>query len=179
MRFCLVGDEGDEVQLVSDQLPVNWQVQCRQTTGSLPGQFLTSILQWLCAAEQFENPPVTISDLEFVFILLDSGDFAFPFQLDGSTNWQMKHLEDLFQKPTMAMLLRPLQQALQHINFLFPDVTLRTPSRPAKELGVYISLKGLRACLPRPIVQQARERLISFTCHRPVRRAGDLARPVT
>ena len=173
------GDEGDEVQLVSDQLPVNWQVQCRQTTGSLPGQFLTSILQWLCAAEQFENPPVTISDLEFVFILLDSGDFAFPFQLDGSTNWQMKHLEDLFQKPTMAMLLRPLQQALQQINFLFPDVTLRTPSRPAKELGVYISLKGLRAYLPRPIVQQARERLISFTCHRPVRRAGDLARPVT
>ena len=140
-------DEDGDVRFVSDHLAVNWQVQCRQQPGALPGQSLTSILQWLCAAEHFENRPVTVSDVERVFILVGLGDFAFPFQLDGSTNWQLKQLAALFQKPTLAMLLGPLQQALQ-IYSLFPDALLRTPSQPAKELGLYMPMKGLRACLP-------------------------------
>ena len=127
----LLDDDAGGVDLISDQLPM-WKVQCRETPGPLPGQYLTSILQWLCPAEQLENGHATVSDLECLFILLENGDFAFPFQLNCCTNRQLKHVAELFQ-PTIVMLLRPLQQALQQLASLFPNTE---PSRPAKELLV-------------------------------------------
>eukprot|EP00435_Cladocopium_sp_Y103_P059462 s772_g21.t1 len=168
-----------ESETIADQLPVNLQVQCRQTSGSVPGSFVMSVLQWLCAAEQLENCAVVVSDLEFLFMLILDDSFEFPFQLDGSTSWTFRKLVDLFQTPTITMLLRTVQMALQQICILFPDLEMRTPSCPAKELGVYIPMKGLKACFPRTLVRQARERIIGLTSQRPVKRTGDLARPVT
>lgn len=117
---------------------------------------LWSVLQWLCAAEQLENQPKIVSDLELVFIFAADPDFRFPFQLDGSTNWQMRTLADLSQKPTAVMLLRPIQYAMQHLSSLFPEVLIQTPPKPAKEHGVYMQFRGLRLCLPDALVEQVR-----------------------
>eukprot|EP00435_Cladocopium_sp_Y103_P044356 s1388_g12.t1 len=172
-------DDGMGVDLVSDQLSVNWQVICRQAPGKIPGQFVENFLQWLCAIEQLGNRPIVVTELEVLFMLVADSDFEFPFQLDGSTGWKMQKLEELFQTPTVVMLLRPLQQALQQISLLFPDIALHTPPRQAKELGLYIPFKGVRACFPEALVQQARDRARRFTSNRAVKRTGDLARPLT
>ena len=91
----------------------------------------------------------------------------------------MRCVDDLFQKPTMVMLLRPVQMAMQQIVQLFPEIPIRTPPRSNPDLGVYISLWGLKACLPPEMVQQERALLAHFTQSRPVRRTGDLSRPKT
>eukprot|EP00435_Cladocopium_sp_Y103_P032314 s106_g8.t1 len=138
----------EDVDLISDQLPLNWQVMCRQASGKTPRQFVELVLQWLCAVEQSGNSIVVVTDLEVLFMILEDPDFLFPFQLDGSTDWTLKRLGDLYQTPTAVMLLRPLQTALQQIELLFPDLSLRAPPRQAKELGLYINLRGVRACFP-------------------------------
>ena len=165
--------------LIADLLPLTWQVKCRQSNGKVPGCFTESILQWFCAAEQLENQPIVVSDLDLVFVFSCDSDFLFPFQLDGSTSWQMRRLADLFQRPTVGMLLRPIQSAMQHLAQLFPEAIVQTPSKPAKEYGVYKQFRGIRAFLPGTIVEQARERLVRFTTGRAVRKTADLARPMT
>ena len=46
-------DEGGQraPELLADLLPLTWQVKCRQTPAKLPGIFVESLLQWICAAE--------------------------------------------------------------------------------------------------------------------------------
>lgn len=179
----IVIDSDDEhptaPELLADQLPVNWAVRSRQTEGKVPGTFVTSILQWFCAAEQLDHHSLLVSDLEVVFLFLLDGSFQFPFRIDGSLQWSMKCIDDLFQKPTLVMLLRPVQLALQQIEQLFPELIFRTPPRSWPDLGVYIKLRGLKTCLPLQLVQQARARLTLFTQSRPVKRTGDLSRPWT
>lgn len=144
-------DEGGQraPELLADLLPLTWQVKCRQTPAKVPGIFVESLLQWICAAEQIEQQPFVFSELELVFILIDDDSFLFPFQLDGTVAWTMKRLVDLFHRPTLVTLLRPIQIALQQLEALFPGVFVQTPKASAPELGVHKQFKGLCACIPR------------------------------
>ena len=174
-------DEGGQraSELLADLLPLTWQVKCRQTPAKVPGIFVESLLQWICAAEQIEQQPIVFSELELVFLLIDDDAFLFPFQLDGAVAWTMKRLVDLFHRPTLVTLLRPIQFALQQLEALFPGVFVQTPKASAPELGVHKQFKGLCACIPRLLVQQARERIACFTRHRSIKKNCDLARPWT
>eukprot|EP00435_Cladocopium_sp_Y103_P050994 s1970_g15.t1 len=174
-------DGADEMtgELLMDLLPLTWQVTCRQTPCKVPGCFVESILQWFCTAEQFGCQPLIISEVELVFLLAMDTDFCFPFQLDGTTNWTMRRLVDLFQRPTFAMLLRPVQWTMQHLEKLFPEVLIRTPPKPSKEIGVYMNFRGVKACISRTLLDEAREKLASFTASRGIRKTSDLARPWT
>ena len=84
-------ETSDEPELLADQLPLNWAVRSRQSEGKVPGQFVTSILQWLCAAEQLDHRQVIVSDLEFVFLLLLDDSFEFPFRIDDRWFHSMVH----------------------------------------------------------------------------------------
>ena len=121
IEIALETDEPVPSASISDQLPVNWQMKCRQTPGKAPWIFIESILQWLCATEQLGDWMVRLTDIEWVFLLIGVDGFQFPFQLDGSTNWTMRPLDSLFQRPTLTMLLRPVHSALQQLSLLFPD----------------------------------------------------------
>ena len=172
-------EELENHELLADQLPLTWQVQCRQTPGKIPGCFVESFLNWLCAAEQLEHQPVVVSEIELVFLFACDRDFYFPFQLDGTTDWCLRRLDDLFQKPTVAMLLRPIQWVVQHLSKLFPLAIDRTPAKPSISLGVYMSFRGLRLCLPVSLIGMARTSLVRFTTNRSVRKTSDLARPLS
>ena len=167
-----------EYDMLADQLPLNWAVRCRQLHGKVPGHFVEQLVQWLCAAEQLGTRSVIVSDIELVFLLVQDGEFVFPFQLDGSLNWTMRSLSDLFQQPTVAMLLRPVQFALRHILDLFPGVLHRGPPAPLPNLGVYMNFRGTRLRFPLPLLQVARDHLRRFTQSRNVRRTCDIARPL-
>lgn len=176
-------DSADETlaaaDLIHELLPLNWPVRCRQSQGKTPGCFVENLVKWLCSHEQPSNPPISVSDLELVFMLTGDPSFCFPFQLDGSTAWTLKRLDELFQTPTIVMLLRPVQLSLQHLVQLFPGAFSRLQPQPCVELGVYMKFRGLKACFNWTQVQLARERLTRFTCHRAVRVTADLARSWT
>ena len=183
-EILLIDSDGDEddpstTELIADQLPLTWQVLCRQTPGKVPGNFVASVLQWFCDTEQLDSRPIKITEVEVVFLLLEDPDFCFPFQIDGSTDWNLRTINSLFHRPTFVTLLRPVQLALQQIAQLFPEQVQLTPPAPAIQLGLYMSFRSLYACLPRALIMRARERLAIFTSSRQVKRTCDLARPWT
>lgn len=162
----------------SDNLPLNWKVQCLHGNFQLPGQFLVDVITWICATESLTGIVRQVSDVEFVFLLLLDTDFSFPFKLDGSQQMFLRRPDSLFQRPTFAMLLRPVQTALATLHEIFPQVVHRTPPRPNIELGLYMSFSGLRISVPDWMWQAALTNLRSFTATRAVRHSRDLARPV-
>ena len=85
-------DDGEEWLDIpyEDNLPVNWQVKCMHEKAPVPGAFLVNIINWLCAAERLSRQVRDLSDVEFVFALVLDVEFSFPFQLDGTLDFQMR-----------------------------------------------------------------------------------------
>ena len=160
-----------------ESLPVNWQVQVQHGTHRLPGAFLVNLVNWVGAAEHLEGSVRDVSDVEFVCLLLLDRGFSFPFSLDGSLKLCMRCPDQLFQRPTFAAILRPLEQALAHLHSLFPHVIIRTQPLPRPSLGLYMPFRGVRLQLPDTLWYEARSKLSGFVANRALRRSCDLARP--
>ena len=170
--------DDDEMLWLSweDHLPVSWQVQCLHGHFKVPGAFLTEIIHWICAAERLDGAVRVVSDLELVFALLLDKEVSFPFSVDGTLALHMRRPDDMFQRPTVAMMLRPLQHAMHSIHRLFSFV-IRTPALPNPELGVYMKYEGTRLRVPNELWGLLRSRVQLFTSKRAVRKSQDLARP--
>ena len=166
-------------ELLADLLPLTWQVKCRQTSAKVPGIFVESLLQWICNNQQLEHQQSVFSELESIFMLISDVSLYFPFKLDGTTSWSMRKLADPFHRPTLVTLLRPVHFALQQFETLFSGVFVQTPKSSAPRLGVYMMFIGLCACIPRPLIMQARDHIAQLILHRSIRKNCDLARPWT
>lgn len=176
----LSSEDDDEMLLLSfsEHLPVNWHVQCLHGDFLVPGAFLVGVINWFCAVESFPGTTRHFSELELVFALALDSEFCFPFQLDGTLGFAMRQPRTLFQRPTLAQLLRPVQKALKGISSLFPHLISRTPPEPAEQLGVYMRFPGIRFKCPDTIWRESRSYLLRHTSSRPIRLARDLARPL-
>lgn len=89
----------------------------------------------------------------------------------------MRCPDSLFQQPTLAMMLRPVQYALAELHKLFPHVVMQTVPLNRVSLGLYKKFAGLRIHIPDDLWSLVQSRVQSFTATRAVRRACDLARP--
>eukprot|EP00438_Fugacium_kawagutii_P008056 Skav223965 [mRNA] locus=scaffold3540:263869:268707:+ [translate_table: standard] len=67
---------------VEDSLPINWQAQCSQAQ-RVPSEFLVALLNWWCDVEILGDTVQVLSEIEFVFALILTPTFQFPFQLGG------------------------------------------------------------------------------------------------
>ena len=101
----------------------------------------------------------------------------FPIQ-SADNNWVLRSLDQLFHKPTLSQLLRPVQEAFKQLHVLFPHLALSQPPSTDKAIGLYKPLKGVRLTIPDDLHQRAPQNVMIFTQNRPVRRSNDLARPV-
>ena len=90
----------------------------------------------------------------------------------------MRCVTDLFARPTVASLIRPLNLALRCLSNLFPQDLFQIPDQAWPDLGLYMKFSGLKLRLPSSLAQEARTKLLSFTSRRQVRRSCDLARPL-
>ena len=176
----LSSEDDDEMLLLSfsEHLPVNWHVQCLHGDFWVPGAFLVGVINWFCAVESLPGTTRHFSELELVFALALDSEFCFPFQLDGTLGFAIRQPRTLFQRPTLAQLLRPVQKALKGISSLFPHLISRTPPEPAEQLGVYMRFPGIRFKCPDTIWRESRSYLLRHTSSRPIRLARDLARPL-
>eukprot|EP00438_Fugacium_kawagutii_P034912 Skav206373 [mRNA] locus=scaffold834:175796:187689:- [translate_table: standard] len=112
----VVDSEDEMIQshsMLEDQLPVNWQSLCHAHQSPLPSTFLTRLITWWCDVEILGSQYYVLSEVEFVFALIADPAFQFPFQLDGSSTWEFRCLDELFQKPTVTQLLRIVKLALK------------------------------------------------------------------
>ena len=161
----------------ADSLPINWKVQCQHGGKKVPGDFLVSVVEWVCAAERLEGTVREINEVELVFAFFLDREFKFPFSIDGSLKLCMRCPDSLFQQPTLAMMLRPVQYALAELHKLFPHVVMQTVPLNRVSLGLYKKFAGLRIHIPDDLWSLVQSRVQSFTATRAVRRACDLARP--
>ena len=160
-----------------DALPLTWQVQTMHSDQKLPGVFLDSIIHWVFAAGRLDGKVRDVSDVELVCLFLLDRAFQFPFSVDGSLRLCMKCPDQMFQRPTLAAILRPTQQAMDHLYGLFPHIVIRTQPQPRPSLGMYMPIKGTRIQIPDPLWLEAKEKLGRFVANRAIRRSNDLARP--
>eukprot|EP00438_Fugacium_kawagutii_P019054 Skav215401 [mRNA] locus=scaffold271:59153:63914:- [translate_table: standard] len=117
----LVQDDDDEelsleAVMIEDQLPVNWEVQCLQTDDKVPPRFLSQLINWLCDLEICGEHFRVLSEVELVFAMVYTPAFVFPFWQAENATWVFRSLHDLFQKPTLAHLLRIVQHSLRSAN---------------------------------------------------------------
>lgn len=85
---------------------------------------MVSIIDWICSSEPREGTVRLVNDLELVFALLQQKYFCFPLSIDGTLKIHMRRLDSMFQRPTVTMLLRPVQTAiacLYHLPSPAPD----------------------------------------------------------
>lgn len=162
-----------------ESLPLSWEQQCLADPGKLPGAFHVAITHWIQAAENFPGRTRQLSDLELVFALTLDQEFSFPFLIPGSSQYQMRTLPSLFEKPTLATLLRPVQFSMAWLGQRFPMTVIRTAPQPNVKLGVNMKLAGTRVHVPHQLWTAICERITSLTARRAIRRANDLARPIS
>eukprot|EP00435_Cladocopium_sp_Y103_P018213 s3515_g4.t1 len=164
-----VHSSDDELLWLSweDHLPLSWRSQCLAHAHQVPGVFLVSIVEWICAAERIGGKVRDVSDLEFVFALLLDKEFSFPFSVDGTLDLHMRTPDSMFQRPTLVMMLRSVQTALKSIHRLFSFV-IRTPSLSNPALGVYMKFNGTRFCVPEQLWSRLRSHVQLFTAKRAV-----------
>ena len=137
-------DSAAASHLLEDELPINWQVTCRQMITKVPAAFVIDLITWWCDVEILGDKVQVLSEVELVFALILTPAFCFPFQLDGSSTWEFREVGKLFQKPTLSKLLKTVQFALKSIYDIFPQVAIRRPSKPDTGLGLYKSFCGVR-----------------------------------
>eukprot|EP00438_Fugacium_kawagutii_P012516 Skav208176 [mRNA] locus=scaffold2530:40584:49536:- [translate_table: standard] len=159
-----------------DHLPIDWHTRCPDDR-SIPSDFLRALIVWVLAAERLGGTVRHMTDLELVFALVQDPSFCFPFQVSGSKTFQMRRPDSLFQKPTLAMFLRPVQSAMTILGEIFSHV-IRVPPGSCPDLGVHMKFSGTSLLIPDELWGQTRSQMQAFTATRPVRRSADLARPL-
>ena len=162
-----------------EMLPINWKHSCMTADGTIPGAFLVQLVDWICAMETLGDTVRTVSVLELLCICVQDSQFRFPILTSGNTQWEMRNIADLFARPTVASLLRPLYLALRCLSDLFPEGMFQIPAQAWPDLGLYMKFQGLKLRMPTELAKEARTKLLGFTSRRPVRRTCDLARPLT
>eukprot|EP00438_Fugacium_kawagutii_P008967 Skav214288 [mRNA] locus=scaffold2257:201508:210505:- [translate_table: standard] len=175
----VIDDHSDEEWMWlpwEDHLPVDWQVRCPDDR-SIPSDFFRALIVWILAAERLGGTVRHMTDLELVFALVQDPSFCFPFQVSGSQTFQMRRPDSLFQKPTLAMFLRPVQSAMTILGEIFSHV-IRVPPGSCLDLGVHMKFSGTSLLIPDELWGQTRSQMQAFTATRPVRRSADLARPL-
>eukprot|EP00438_Fugacium_kawagutii_P035024 Skav226644 [mRNA] locus=scaffold1097:92180:97042:+ [translate_table: standard] len=161
-----------------DALPIGWMAQCSVDLDRIPGAFSVALVNWILAAEKFPGRVRQISDLELVFALSLDSEFAFPIPQDSSALFQMRKLHSLFQRPTVTMLLRPVQKVLQWLHQTFPFVVIRTPPQINAGFGIHMKFAGTRLYLPDLLWSSMVSKITNFTAKRAVKKVNDLARPL-
>ena len=167
-------DEYDEFQ---ESLPLNWMNLCKEDLNGFPSDFLISIVQWIIATESRGGSFRVMTEVEFVFAL-QMASLSFPFLVVGNSTWSLRHPTSLFQKPTLAMLLRAFHTAHQFLHDRFPDLPFMLTPDVDFEIGIFKKFPCVRVKVPDDLYRTVRRQVQSFTSTRPVRRAADLARPL-
>ena len=118
-----------------------------------------------------------LTELEFVFaLILDS--VHFPFGVQNGTAMVLRNYMYMFQKPFLAMLLRPLQKSISLLHQLFPQLPLRLNPKSDFDIGICKEFRGIKLRLSDGKYNSIQQCVSQFTSTRPVRRASDLARPI-
>eukprot|EP00438_Fugacium_kawagutii_P006668 Skav225120 [mRNA] locus=scaffold1239:272109:276463:+ [translate_table: standard] len=91
--------------------------------------------------------------------------------------WIMRSPAAMFQRPTLADLLKSVQFALRGLMDVFPHLGFNQTPLADQSINVHVRYRGVRMKLPVSLYQQVRSEVASSFANRPLRRSSDLARP--
>ena len=160
----------------SELLPINWQHQLHGGACQLPASFAIEILSRTIELED-DSDFSAITMIELTLWLAKIQQVKFPFWNSDFSRWDLCSIEERFTRPTLAFLLRLVRKAfVEAFSLLNLDAFFRRglycPAATSTQDGLI-----LRA--PRSFRQSTKSLLDQFVVGGRIRKAADLARPIT
>ena len=143
-----------------------------------PVAFLQALLDWLRNHESDEQIAVSVSFLEVTFAVLKVSPTQFPFRNPTSGVWVMQDRRSMFERPTLTHFYRVICKVFRYLCRNWCDGFPLRRGLDRSLQGVTIPLEGIFLRLRPSVLAAVHDHLASFTSTRPIRRAGDMARPV-
>ena len=140
-----------------------------------PSAFARSLVELFIEWESQEWCPFWVSDVEMVFILAGLG-LAFP--IDTLAGRRLTPFFDLFAKPPITQLLKPLCSTLAVVLEGLGLSDWRRSDFVFFEIGIHKKGGATFLGIPDALATSAREAVRQFTRRRPFRNVQDFSRPL-
>ena len=164
-----------DVDAFTDLLPIGWKAMLHGLPQAFPVTFSCSLVELFLDWETQEPLPYWVSDVELVFVLASLG-FSFP--LGAPDGWKLTPFFDLFAKPPITQLLRPLSTTLDLVCGGLGLAVLRRSDFVCPELGIIKKGGATLLGVPATLANKARTAVAKFTKRRQFRSAQDFSRPL-
>ena len=182
-RVCVLVDSSDEdsegaVYSFLDVLSAEIDPQHFVQFLGFPVAFLQTLVDWIKSHEQDDAALVSVSFLEITFGLLKIDPIHFPFRNSTDGTWTMMDRRSRFERPTLTHYFGAVQKVFRYLIRHWCDLPVQCKGLNRSHLGVTTPLDGIRLRMAPSVLASVHESLAIFTSTRPIRRTGDMARPV-
>ena len=164
-----------DADTLTEHLPIGWKAMLTGLQQPYPPEFASNLIERFIEWESLEICPFWVSDIELVFILSSIG-FSFP--LDTPAGRRMTPFFEMFAKPPITQLLRPISVTVDLVLRGFGLHEWRRVDFRSDELGILKKGGATFLGVPEGLATRAREAVIQFTRRRPFRTVQDFSRPL-
>ena len=171
--------ENAQIAHFGDLICIGWKhllIEHFAESPHFPLQFCCDVFTWLGNNEQLHTAPIQVSFLELTLCLVQTPGFRFPF-LNSQGSWELWHITDRMERPTVAYLLGMLKRVLVAAFRVCSLDGLLLRKIDLTSMAVAFPCEGMWFSLDRPVLASSRSLLVEFTRSRALRKACDLARP--
>lgn len=142
-------------------------------------EFVSSLLQWLFDHSGGAEPVYDLSVEECALILAAERQFRFPFWVASSQCFELFHIDNRFERPTLAYVVSCVRKAFAFCCGLhsdFGDVLFQGHAKV--HLGIHRPTSGIFVRLLPSFIEKGCNALTRFTSARALRKCNDWARPL-
>ena len=162
-------------ELLTEHLPIGWMAMITGMQLPYTSAFARSLVEQFIEWESQDWCPFWVSDVEMIFVLAGLG-FAFP--IDTPAGRRLTPFFDLFAKPPITQLLKPLGSTLDVVLGGLGLQGWRRSDFSVLEIGIHKKGGATFVGLPEELATSARKAVRQFTRRRPFRNVQDFSRPL-
>ena len=141
-------------------------------------EFVSSLVEWLSDHSDEATPVYDLSVEECALLLASERDFSFPFWVASSQCFELFHVDNRFERPTLAYLVSCGKKAFSVASGFWDDFSEVLIDGHAKvHLRVHRPTCGIFVRLHPSCIERGCSALQRFTTARALRRSCDWARP--
>ena len=151
---------------------------CGWNNSKVPPSFVQILFDWLQSQGDEGVDVYNLSFVELTLGLAHLRDFRFPFFDPDSRQMTLQSIHLRLERPTLSYLMKSVRDALVGYLRLIDAEDVLMSKQNKVDLQIMRPVDGVRVKLQRATVQALRNRTLSFTRTRALRRTCDFARPV-
>ena len=166
---------------LTDDFVINWQEQLRGASEAFryPVQFVMNIFEAVCHLEIEPSIRFPVSFIELSIWLLTDASLSLPVWDHEARSWRLRDYHSLLLRPTLANVVAQIRQTItQGLRILGLETFLQRHLNRS-EAGIVMPVDGLLICTCSSFKFRIIELCKSFAGARMLRKASDLAKPIT